>query len=327
MSAVSLRGFDNYSLEHLMPKKWRNNWPHPATATEAAKRDFELLTLGNLAIIPQTLNASIRDANWQTKLSGKGYKPGLKSCAAGLYTMEAVLDKAAWDENCIHERAEWLYEKAASIWHIDGTVDSYFAEPELLPEEEMKQESVSSQSDVGSSIAESKADRAASEHVIYQVKANEKGTIQEIRRKFWNYALQIIKEAYGPNGPFSNVYTSKENWISGYFGIGGFRISCTARTDCAYITMTLGTSDREKNKSAYAYLLERKTEIESKLGTQVKWWPHEKGKESYVGLYCPSSVSINDENTWETMARFYAEWSRKFYDVLVPYLYQWNAGK
>ena len=26
-SSTALLGFDNYSLEHLMPKKWRNNWP------------------------------------------------------------------------------------------------------------------------------------------------------------------------------------------------------------------------------------------------------------------------------------------------------------
>ena len=123
MSAVSLLGFDNYSLEHLMPKKWRNNWPHPATDAEKAARDSDLLTLGNLAIIPQTLNASIRDASWTTKLSGKGYKPGLKSCAAGLLTMEKVLEKTDWNEECIHKRADWLNEKAAEIWHIEGLID------------------------------------------------------------------------------------------------------------------------------------------------------------------------------------------------------------
>lgn len=123
MSAVSLLGFEVYSLEHLMPKKWRNFWPHPVTDTEKAIRDSDLLTLGNLAIIPQALNASIRDANWDIKLSGKGYKAGLRSCAAGLSTMEEVLSKTEWNEDCIHERAKWLYDKAAEIWHIDGLID------------------------------------------------------------------------------------------------------------------------------------------------------------------------------------------------------------
>ena len=51
-SSTALLGFDNYSLEHLMPKKWRNNWPACETEEEANNRDSILLTLGNLAIIP-----------------------------------------------------------------------------------------------------------------------------------------------------------------------------------------------------------------------------------------------------------------------------------
>ena len=76
-SATLLLGFDRYSLEHLMPKKWRNNWPACASDDLAKQRDSKLLTLGNLAIIPQALNASIRDSDWATKKSGKGInKPG-----------------------------------------------------------------------------------------------------------------------------------------------------------------------------------------------------------------------------------------------------------
>lgn len=77
-SSTALLGFNNYSLEHLMPKKWRNNWGACATEDDAKKRDSLLLTLGNLAIIPQALNASIRDAAWNVKKAGKGQnKPGL----------------------------------------------------------------------------------------------------------------------------------------------------------------------------------------------------------------------------------------------------------
>ncbi|WP_440583129.1 type IIL restriction-modification enzyme MmeI [[Clostridium] scindens] len=69
-SSTALLGFNNYSLEHLMPKKWRNNWGACATEDDAKKRDSLLLTLGNLAIIPQALNASIRDAAWNVKKAG-----------------------------------------------------------------------------------------------------------------------------------------------------------------------------------------------------------------------------------------------------------------
>lgn len=116
--ATGLLGFDSYSLEHLMPKKWRNQWPPCKTTEEARIRDSKLLTLGNLAIIPQSLNTSIRDGNWETKLNGAGKRPGLKKCAAGLSTIYEVLQKDVWTEEDIDQRADWLYERAKKIWHV-----------------------------------------------------------------------------------------------------------------------------------------------------------------------------------------------------------------
>ena len=118
-SATLLLGFDGYSLEHLMPKKWRNNWPACATDDLAKQRDSKLLTLGNLAIIPQALNASIRDSDWVTKKSGKGVnKPGLEACAKGLITLNTVLLESEWSEQCIDIRANWLFKIAKGLWKI-----------------------------------------------------------------------------------------------------------------------------------------------------------------------------------------------------------------
>lgn len=115
MSSTALLGFNQYTLEHMMPKKWRNKWG--ALDEEAAtRRDRKLLTLGNLAIITHSLNASIRDADWPTKKQGKGYKDGLALCAAGLATMAGALEKESWDEGDIADRAEWLADKALEVW-------------------------------------------------------------------------------------------------------------------------------------------------------------------------------------------------------------------
>ena len=115
-SATALLGFEGYSLEHLMPKKWRNNWSACATNELAKERDSKLLTLGNLAIITQSLNASIRDSDWATKKAGKKNKPGLNLCAAGLNTLNDALSKADWNEDEIDSRAHWLYEESAKLW-------------------------------------------------------------------------------------------------------------------------------------------------------------------------------------------------------------------
>lgn len=117
-SAVSLLGFSQYSLEHLMPKKWRNNWDPCDDEGMATKRDNRLLTLGNLAIIPQKLNASLKDADWTTKRQGKNKRPGLMKCADGLITMASVVNKPEWNEEEITKRAEWLFEQAREVWAL-----------------------------------------------------------------------------------------------------------------------------------------------------------------------------------------------------------------
>ena len=44
---------------------------------------------------------------------------------------------------------------------------------------------------------------------------------------------------------------------------------------------------------------------------------------SYVD-YNVEGIGVDDETSWTQMAKFHAEWSKKFYDVFVPLLQQWN---
>lgn len=112
--ATRLLGINKYSLEHLMPKKWRNHWGEIDSEKEE-HRDFKLKTLGNLAIITQSLNASIRDSNWETKQKGKNNKDGLKRYSAGIETLYRFFN-GEWNESKIEERAQFLYEQAIKIW-------------------------------------------------------------------------------------------------------------------------------------------------------------------------------------------------------------------
>lgn len=114
--STQLLGIKKYSLEHLMPKKWRNNWKGNLSKDERDYRDFKLKTLGNLAIITQSLNTSIRDANWGTKKKGQKNKHGLKHYSGGIETLVPYLDLDVWDEDAIDKRADFLYQKALEIW-------------------------------------------------------------------------------------------------------------------------------------------------------------------------------------------------------------------
>ena len=115
-SSTTMLGFNTYSLEHLMPKKWRNHWERLDSEEAEKDRDHVLLTLGNLTIIPQKLNDSISDSSWETKKKGNKRHEGLTLCAGGLPSMRMPLESEVWNEELINDRADILYEYAVSIW-------------------------------------------------------------------------------------------------------------------------------------------------------------------------------------------------------------------
>ena len=176
-----------------------------------------------------------------------------------------------------------------------------------------------------------KAYGANEEDLIFYLKdvndagtAQEAGTRYELRRRYWAFALPYIQQAHDDgtgHGCFSGCTTSKENWLSGFFGIGGFSLSCVANYNKAKVELTLAHSDKERNKEAFDYLYSHKSEIEATLGTQVDWLRSDDTKGSYIVIRL-EGVSIENEADWTQMAKFHAEWSKKFYAVFVPYLKQ-----
>ena len=154
--------------------------------------------------------------------------------------------------------------------------------------------------------------------------AQEAGTRYELRRRYWAFALPYIQQAHDDgtgHGCFSGCTTSKENWLSGFFGIGGFNLACVANYNKARVDLTLAHSNKERNKEAFDYLYSHKSEIEAVLGTQISWQRSDDTKGSYIVIRL-EGVSIENEADWTQMAKFHAEWSKKFYDVFVPYLKQ-----
>ena len=279
-SAVALLGFRQYSLEHLMPRKWRNHWAPCASEDLARVRDQKLQTLGNFAIITQSLNTSISDADWQTKKAGKKDNPGLDQCAAGLITMENVLSENTWSESNISSRADWLWENAKQLW--------------------------------------SSVTPAISDGTVMKGSTQSANT-EELRKRYWTYALPFIKKENYFWGAFSNVNPRGYNFVSGYFGLSGFRVDCVANYDVARIDFYLANGDSTVNKNAYDQLYTHKDEIEGKLGVQLSWTRAEDNVASWI-VYHLHGVSVGNEHDWPKIAEFHAKWSRKICDVMLPYL-------
>lgn len=152
---------------------------------------------------------------------------------------------------------------------------------------------------------------------------DEPGSRYELRRRYWTYALPIIQKAHGAGGSFSNVNPSRDNWINGFFGVGGFYLCCVANFDAARAEVVFSRSSKDENKAAFDSLYAHKSEIEAVLGTALHWNRGDDIKSSKIYIQL-NNVSIENETDWLQMANFHADRTKKFYDVIVPYIAKQN---
>lgn len=107
----------NFTLEHLVPQSWEENWKDIVKDEENAK---ELIhQIGNMTLLKKALNSSIKNASWKTKLEGYGNdKGGIEACADLCITRDLV-KKKEWNEDSIKERTKQLIQDFFRIWDIE----------------------------------------------------------------------------------------------------------------------------------------------------------------------------------------------------------------
>lgn len=145
------------------------------------------------------------------------------------------------------------------------------------------------------------------------------GGIQKIQQQYWSYALPLIQEKNANRGIYSGVNPAASNYISGFFGIGGFCVVCAANYDQARVDFYLGKSNAAQNKATFDHLYSHKDEIEQELGISLTWERADQYKASWMSYHL-RDVSVENEVDWPRMAKFHAEWSAKICDVILPYL-------
>ena len=102
----------NLTIEHIMPRQWKENWPLPADMErdEAERRREERLhRLGNLTLVTSEFNSSLSNDSWQEKRT-KLQKHSKLELNSDLSEMEY------WDEEKIDNRSRCLAEVAIKIW-------------------------------------------------------------------------------------------------------------------------------------------------------------------------------------------------------------------
>jgi len=122
-----------YSLEHIMPVKWREYWnfdrvPHPNTdLTEVEKekdREEKIHWLGNMTLLRSRLNVSLRNYDFERKINGEGRKRGIRHYADLLITKDIVekFDQGdkTWNEEKIESRTKEFMNTFLEIWGINN---------------------------------------------------------------------------------------------------------------------------------------------------------------------------------------------------------------
>lgn len=147
----------------------------------------------------------------------------------------------------------------------------------------------------------------------------------ELRKRYWTYALPIIQQAHSKRRLFSNAVPGTSNWCSGYFGVGGFSITCVANFNEAWVALWMSSGDAAKNKKGFDLLYAHKDEIEHEIENyDMSWARADEHKASWIS-YTLRGVSIANEEDWPRMARFHAEWSAKIADTMLPYLAEFGT--
>lgn len=123
-----------YTLEHIMPVKWREHWnfnkvPHPnnnLTEIEKEKdREEKIHWLGNMTLLKSRLNTSLRNYDFERKINGEGKKRGIRHYAELLITRDLVeqFDQGdrIWNEEKIEKRTREFLDIFLEIWKNSTT--------------------------------------------------------------------------------------------------------------------------------------------------------------------------------------------------------------
>ena len=115
----------NLTIEHIMPRGWRQRWDYPYEDAEGLdqedklemerKRDHVIHTIGNLTLVTQRLQPVLSNAPWNEK------QATLNEHSVLFLNKDLLTDPPeVWDECEIEKRSRKLGQIVAEVWpHAD----------------------------------------------------------------------------------------------------------------------------------------------------------------------------------------------------------------
>lgn len=118
---------DGLQIEHVMPRGWRTHWNEPQLSPEdAARRDKEIHTIGNLTLVTKALNGSLSNRPWTDAEAfglkdggeaGKGKRSLLDEYSLLVLNKEILKNTSAWTDAHIKDRNTTMAEAICGVWH------------------------------------------------------------------------------------------------------------------------------------------------------------------------------------------------------------------
>lgn len=115
-----------YTLEHIMPQKWKENWNVPEE--QWADRQAHISDLGNLTLLKNSLNITVRNSDFKTKIEGipasarkkarEGYKGNISLAITEEIVRQYDAGETVWDELAIDKRRNRLAKEVIELWPI-----------------------------------------------------------------------------------------------------------------------------------------------------------------------------------------------------------------
>lgn len=126
--------FDILEVEHILPQKWETNWPLNGRTVTREDRNWALHGIGNLTLIGGSLNKELSHGPWTAPDGLPSKRKGLQDHSKLELNARLLRDHAdVWEETAMRQRAEALFETAASIWPspsaLAGNVETVAVQP------------------------------------------------------------------------------------------------------------------------------------------------------------------------------------------------------
>ncbi len=150
----------------------------------------------------------------------------------------------------------------------------------------------------------------------------------DLIERYWDFALPRIQASLeeSPVEMASNSDRTRR-YMNAYCGIGGCTFTCIAnKQKPARVELGFWHNDADANKKMFDFLGARKASIESQLGVSLNWNRLDDMTSSTIDIEL-DGVSLANENAWERMADFHAEWLGKFARVFYPLLREVKESK